>query len=174
MQKINFQDLPNTTTPINATNLNAVQTNVEDVFNGNVAMGSINVSSITSTGNATINGKLNYGTELFNGSSNNTDIQLSDSINNYTYLEIVAGSAYGGIIAKKFQIQYVLSICLSLTEIDLNDTNNYGLVIGNCKYTLDGTYLRYNGASRVFKYENGGWVQDRNNPIYVYKVIGYK
>lgn len=46
MQKINFQNLPNTTTPINATNLNAIQTNVEDVFNGNEAMGDIKATSI--------------------------------------------------------------------------------------------------------------------------------
>ena len=34
MQKINFQNLPNTTTPINATNLNAIQTNAETAING--------------------------------------------------------------------------------------------------------------------------------------------
>lgn len=33
MQKINFQNLPNTTTPINATNLNAIQTNTENAIN---------------------------------------------------------------------------------------------------------------------------------------------
>ena len=47
MQKINFQNLPNTTTPVNATNLNALQDNVEDVFDGNVSMGNIKVSKIT-------------------------------------------------------------------------------------------------------------------------------
>ena len=30
MQKINFQDLPSTSTPVNATNLNAIQTNTEN------------------------------------------------------------------------------------------------------------------------------------------------
>lgn len=49
MQKINFQNLPSTTTPVNATNLNALQDNVEDVFDGDVPMGDIVVSSITST-----------------------------------------------------------------------------------------------------------------------------
>ena len=34
MQKINFQDLPSTTTPINSTNLNAMQTNAENAING--------------------------------------------------------------------------------------------------------------------------------------------
>lgn len=32
MQKINFQNLPSTTTPVNATNLNALQTNVENAI----------------------------------------------------------------------------------------------------------------------------------------------
>ena len=34
MQKIKFQNLPSTTTPVNATNLNAIQTNVETALNG--------------------------------------------------------------------------------------------------------------------------------------------
>ena len=46
MQKINFQNLPNTTTPVNATNLNALQENVEDVFDGAVAMGSIKTTGV--------------------------------------------------------------------------------------------------------------------------------
>lgn len=33
MQKINFQNLPNTTTPVNATDLNQLQTNVESEIN---------------------------------------------------------------------------------------------------------------------------------------------
>lgn len=33
MQKINFQDLPSTTTPLNAANLNAIQTNAESAIN---------------------------------------------------------------------------------------------------------------------------------------------
>ena len=34
MQRINFTNLPNQTTPVNATNLNQLQTNVENEFNG--------------------------------------------------------------------------------------------------------------------------------------------
>ena len=33
MQKITFEDLPSTNTPINATNLNAIQTNAETAIN---------------------------------------------------------------------------------------------------------------------------------------------
>ena len=48
MQKINFVDLPSTTTPLNATNMNALQTNVENVFNGTVPAGNMVVDSIRS------------------------------------------------------------------------------------------------------------------------------
>lgn len=61
MQKINFQNLPNTTTPLNATNLNALQDNVEDVFDGDVPMGDIETSSVTSTGNITALNQANFG-----------------------------------------------------------------------------------------------------------------
>ena len=59
MQKINFQNLPNTTTPVNATNLNAIQTNVEDVFNGTVPMGNIKVDTVTSKNLFNIDGEVN-------------------------------------------------------------------------------------------------------------------
>lgn len=58
MQKINFQNLPNTTTPINATNLNAIQTNAETAINdvasdlsdyvdGTTTMGSIKTTGVS-------------------------------------------------------------------------------------------------------------------------------
>ena len=40
MDKINFQNLPNTTTPVSAGNLNLLQTNVENAINGVVESGS--------------------------------------------------------------------------------------------------------------------------------------
>ena len=46
MKKINFENLPSTNTPINSTNLNQVQDNVEKVFNGEESMGSIVVEDI--------------------------------------------------------------------------------------------------------------------------------
>lgn len=41
MQKINFQNLPNKTTPINASNLNQLQTNVETAINQNEPIGAV-------------------------------------------------------------------------------------------------------------------------------------
>lgn len=59
MQKINFQNLPSTSTPINATNLNAVQTNVENVFNGTEPMGNIKVDTVTTKNLFNIDGEVN-------------------------------------------------------------------------------------------------------------------
>lgn len=64
MQKINFQNLPSTSTPINATNLNAIQSNAEsaindvagdlsDYVNGRTSMGNIKATGLTTTGNIT-------------------------------------------------------------------------------------------------------------------------
>ena len=56
MQKINFQNLPDTTTPINATNLNAIQSNTETAINGvatdltNYTNGTTAMGSIKTTG----------------------------------------------------------------------------------------------------------------------------
>lgn len=46
MKKINFENLPSTNTPINATNLNLIQSNVEEVFNGAETMGNVIVGDI--------------------------------------------------------------------------------------------------------------------------------
>lgn len=40
MQKITFENLPSTNTPLNATNMNLLQTNVENAINGIVESGS--------------------------------------------------------------------------------------------------------------------------------------
>lgn len=40
MTKINFTNLPDTSTPLNATNMNALQTNVENAINGVIESGS--------------------------------------------------------------------------------------------------------------------------------------
>ena len=62
MDKINFQNSPNTTTPVNATNLNQVQTNVENEFNNKAIMSK--TTTATSYKDITIPG-------VYSGSSSN-------------------------------------------------------------------------------------------------------
>lgn len=54
MQKINFQNLPSTTTPVNASNLNQVQTNVENEFTDYLKnfrnVDNVNLNDLTTSG----------------------------------------------------------------------------------------------------------------------------
>ena len=79
MNKINFQNLPNTTTPINATNMNLLQTNVENALN-----------------EATIGTVLweNPNPGDSNGFSGQT-VTLSDDISNYRAISIQFRGYYG-------------------------------------------------------------------------------
>lgn len=47
MKKIEFKNLPSQDTPVNATNVNKLQDNIEEVFNGEEPMGSIVVDDIS-------------------------------------------------------------------------------------------------------------------------------
>jgi hypothetical protein len=72
MQKINFQNLPNTTTPINATNLNAIQTNAETAINDVADDLSDYVDGTTAMGNITT-GDLTVGGTLYTSNTGRED-----------------------------------------------------------------------------------------------------
>ena len=74
MQKINFQDLPSTATPINATNLNAIQENVENAIGQYIMVGLAQETTITTTSTT----KLPLDTNI---SSNGSQLTF-DSTNN--------------------------------------------------------------------------------------------
>lgn len=63
MQKINFQDYPNITTPVNASNLNQIQTNVENAINDVENVELLTVSS-------TAPSECSTGDKYFNTTSN--------------------------------------------------------------------------------------------------------
>lgn len=59
--RVNWQDLPSTSTPVNATNLNNMDSAIkinDDKLLGNTAMGDILPTSVTTTGNVTVGGTL--------------------------------------------------------------------------------------------------------------------
>lgn len=72
MNKINFTNLPNTTTPLNATNMNLLQTNVEDAITDSVA------------------------TQLFyDSTASYTSATLSSAITNYDIITVIGQSTDG-------------------------------------------------------------------------------
>ena len=127
MQKINFQNLPSTTTPINATNLNAIQTNVENVFNGSETMGNIVVGSIRTknmfnsdspsamqsgmtwigngkshylTSNITFGGGIRWYFEAKAGEQYTFSYKQRNSTNVYLYIRELATPDWGGTTLK--------------------------------------------------------------------------
>ena len=80
MTKINFQDLPNTTTPVNASNLNQLQTNVENALITNITTG-----TEFETGRV-IDGKKEYGKRIDFGYLPNASSKLvAHGLSNVTY-----------------------------------------------------------------------------------------
>lgn len=106
MQKINFQNLPNTTTPINATNLNLLQDNIEDVFDSYETMGNlvkislsvfISASDTNTLVNTITSNMADYGFYIFCGAWSNhsngymcfaTKQQYSETVDGYMGLVI--------------------------------------------------------------------------------------
>lgn len=85
MEKIIFEDLPSTKTPINATNLNQLQTNVENAISAIVESGSnINGSWI----------KFEDGTMIWWGSITLETIEITNSFGS---LYRTAGNTYGNV-----------------------------------------------------------------------------
>ena len=91
MQKINFQNSPSTSTPLNTTNMNALQTNVEDVFNGTQPMGNIKIDTVTTKNKFNINGEINA-----NGFSGNIGLYNTVSGNTMTCNGNSSSSQYYG------------------------------------------------------------------------------
>lgn len=128
MQKINFQNLPNTSTPLNATNLNQLQTNIENA---------INLASDYST-SETIIGKwidarpiyrkvINFG-ELPNATTKSvTTGLLTTNVNIINYYGIANGVADNN--------KYVLTLpdinpngASQATRLTINTENNYYMI----------------------------------------------
>lgn len=89
MKIIDFKNKPDKTTPINRTNLNLLQKNVEDVFNGSEPMGSIVVDDVTCkniNSSSIENGAYNLST--------GEKITATNSRRNATPIEVKASTTY--------------------------------------------------------------------------------
>lgn len=127
MQKINFQNLPNTTTPINATNLNAIQTNAETAINNVDTELSKAVDLFQDT----------IGTDWKNFLKNKIDFAIANMDNTKTNTSAFinggwAGHNYGFGICGKININYLLVWYSSYgTYYCLFDGTNYNYAILN-------------------------------------------
>ena len=151
MQKLNFENSPSTNTPINATNLNLVQTNVENEF-GNYLRPYI----------------------LFdypNGSVDNSNT-LNDYIQNYDYVEVFYKTNDNNENSGKFvtKNRSNISICLNCNTI--SDTYIW---LQNALYTLNSDKITRN-KEKVIRISASAidYSENTTNIFRITKVVGYK
>lgn len=123
MEKIDFKNLPDTNTPLNAENLNQVQTNVENEF--------VNTQSkLVPLINGYIEGK--------------TQVTLNDNINNYDLILVFATSnAYDHrqlctILKHNLSSSYYHSVQINGDTIE-NNFKIYGTTVDTTECTYIGT-----------------------------------
>ena len=112
MQKINFQNYPNTSTPLSAENMNLLQTNIENGISDSVDIISSTVENNLPKGNITIGGKIGieWGTVTvsISGTTNFSGSQAVTFLNNYastpcitaTFLTSYANNASTEVITR--------------------------------------------------------------------------
>lgn len=121
MQKINFQNLPNTTTPVNATNLNNLQDNVEDAISDIFESG----SWTPVIENANVTYERQQGTYYKIGKLVNLTFRLQGTINS------VASSGYAFISGVPFDAQQQAGSLYEYSNCFSNDTTPRTLRIIN-------------------------------------------
>lgn len=152
MEKINFKDLPSTDTPIDSTNLNLLQTNVENAINGKI---------------------------LFEGKENG-DIQLNENIENFSKIDIVTLKS-GENLLKTFSFYAPISGYALNIDFGFAQQYENGNIIQCFKsYSASGNMItrhtQYGGKTLRLEINTSSGAHNfvDANDIYILKVIGYK
>jgi len=148
MEKIIFKNYPDTTTPLSAENLNLLQTYIENAINNTLPI------------------------ELYSDADgSNTDITLSDSTENYSYLELFYSyGATGPINSTKVYSPNNKKIILQI-----NHLSNGFLYPTIAIYDISNDTITKTEEERWRISTSGNATRTTNTTaIYVTKVIGYK
>ena len=177
MQKIDFKNYPSTISPINGTNLNLMQDNVEDEFDiKDSEIGDL--SNLNTPSNSSLVDAIN---EVFNKvkqdtlyeSTNGTtgNITLSDSAANYDAIEILFG-ADGYNFYTKIYDPDGKHFGLMTPYVSGSNANQY---LYTSSYLISGTQIQFETASNTgINSSNSIFDFGTNSYIRIYKVIGYK
>lgn len=170
MEKINFENYPSTQTPINGTNLNLLQNNVEDdiglLSNLNTTDKSNLVNAINEANNKTISTIL-YENE--NGATGN--ITLTRNVSNYNSLEIIYGCD-GYYFYTKIYLPTNKNIGLLACYCADNTPERVYMYTSN--YTINNSSVKFNYASNKYLTESNTVSSfGTNSYVRIYKVIGY-
>ena len=172
MQKINFKNLPSTDTPIDATNLNLLQDNVENaLFSGDyddltnkptIPTIENSLDSDSTTDAPSVHAvKTLKPVELYSESSGATGtITLSDNYTNYSKLEITTSLG-----------TYIYNCNMGPTDLIINRSMFYDMMY------IDYMRITFTNDNKVNVTDSGGYYQNANHTTTnnkIYKVVGYK
>ena len=115
-----------------------------------------------------------YGYELYNNANGtNGDVELSDNISNYKYLEVHYHS-YSTHTSRKIEALNGYNMSLDLYTFDVG-SDYLGQYQRYSNYQMVDNMLKFIGSYSVVKYSNSDVENyDLNQEIYIDKVIGYK
>ena len=148
MEKINFENKPSTNTPINATNLNTLQNNIENAINEYLPI------------------------TLFENESGLTgNITLNDNVSNYSFIEIIYGCD-GYYFYSKFENANGKKVGFITPYVS---TDNGNLFLYTSNYEIFGNEINFLTCSNVYV-NTSNTIGDYGNNSYIriYKVFGYK
>lgn len=151
MTKITFEDLPSTNTPINASNLNAVQDNVDTA--------KLDKTGGTISGNLAVTGTLTQNNKdvLTETSGSWTPVinTLEEALPTITYTSQIGHyEKIGKIVFINFYIRGKITA--------LNGTNNYGIITG-LPFTIDSS-IRIDGNIAITIGEIYDLINDMHDP----------
>lgn len=113
---------------------------------------------------------------LYNNTSGTQgSITLSDSVENYTKIEILARLGDREIFVKtiyKEQMSYGSDIEIPIAEFWHDGTSGAG-IFGSF-YKLSGKKLTYSTSMRFYSYSGQGAILNATNSIYIHKILGYR
>lgn len=178
MEKIKFI---NGETPINDTNLNQMQDNMENAIPNvidNLESTSTTDALSAKQGKELNSAKSNKGTVLFESSGDNSNsITLNDDIANYDRYRIYFTLGLKG--PEVSNEVYVNKTCALFGTrsgyFELSGGSFYGIRLNAANATISGNVLTKNvGYCFTFKTDNTMNFTDTENEIHITKVIGYK
>ena len=148
MQKITFENKPSINSPINATNLNLLQENIENAINTYIPI-----------------------TLYENESGSTGNITLSDNVSNYRFIEIIYGCD-GYYFYSKYENANEKKVGFITPFVS---TNNGNLFLYTSNYEIFDNEINFLTCSNIYV-NNSNTIGDYGNNSYIriYKVIGYK
>ena len=149
--------------------ITATNGNIVDSLNGN---STTDAPSINAVNNKFKDFGLKTAVELFSGSSKD-DITLNDNLSNYEYIDVYFSDGFNCSQIKRFRLDGS-TITLHYIAYDTQQQNNWGVVNSYKMYKIENNMLKVRAYNRIYKYESGSFIEDRQNDIYVYKIVGYK